>query len=108
MNQVIKEVQATRVRKVRIVQLVLLEVHLVLKVYLAHRGLLGYKEKMEQRENEDKLDIKGTLVNRGLEERKVTQEREASRVILEKLVKVDKKVNRGTMEIQATTARKES
>ena len=86
----------------------LLEVQLVLKVYLAHQGPLRYMEKMEQRENEDKLDIKGTLVNTGLQERKVTQERGASRVILEKLVKVDKKVNQATMEIQATMARKES
>ena len=48
---------------------------------LAHRVLLGYKEKMDQRENKDHMDSKVMLVHRVREERKATREREASRVI---------------------------
>ena len=79
--------QATRVRRARLVHLVHL-VHLVLmghkeawQDHLAHGVPLGYKEKMDQRGNKDLMDSKVMLVHRVREERKVTQEREASRVI---------------------------
>ena len=96
--------QATRVRRV----LLVLKVHLV---QLAHKVLVGYKVKMDRRENKDHLDLKVILElvdHRGMEVRegtKVTWEREASRVIWdlqvhkEKLVKEEtwgKKVNQVT------------
>ena len=83
----------------------------VLKVQLAqpaHQVLLGYKVKMGQRGNKDKLDLKVTLDHVDLlvrEETKVTWEREASRVIwdlqvhkeeLVKKEKWDRKVNQVT------------
>ena len=90
--------QATRVK----------EVWSVLKVQLAqlaHRVLLEHKVKMDRKGNEDQLDLKVTLDHMGLLVKKVTWEREASRVIWdlqvqkEKLVKEemwDKKVNQVT------------
>ena len=90
--------QATRVKRVWSV----LKVHLVKP---AHKVLLEHKVKMDRKGNEDQLDLKVTLDHVGLLVRKVTWEREASRVIWdlqvykEKLVKEetwDKKVNKAT------------
>ena len=60
--------QVTRVKRVWSV----LKVHLA---QLAHRVLLGYKVKMDRRENKDHLDLKVTLDYRDIQvrkERKVT------------------------------------
>ena len=90
--------QATRVRKVKKVW----SVHKVHLAQLAHGVLLAYKVKTDRRGNKDQLDLKVTLDHRVLlekKERKVTWEREASRVIWdfqEKLETQVKKVNQAT------------